>query len=178
MRMMTNKGLANAFGALALSISDDITSCAQRALARGGETSAALVVIGHIDGLKIDSLARVLELSHPGTVRVVDRLVADGLVRRDVGRSDRRNVELRLTASGTRKRTALLLDRQDVLDKVIAALLPVERSLLESVVARVLTSHVRNETEALRTCRFCNDRVCTDCPVERALQRTSSKQPP
>ena len=45
-------------------------------------TPAALCVIGHEPGLSIDFLARVLGMSHPGTVRLVDRLETDGLIKR------------------------------------------------------------------------------------------------
>ena len=73
---------ANLLGAIALGLADDILETAERHVAHGGCTPAALYVIGHEPGLSIDFLARVLGMSHPGTVRLVDRLEADGLIQR------------------------------------------------------------------------------------------------
>ena len=73
---------ANMLGAVALAVSDAIHETAREIVSHSGETPAALVVIGYGTGPSNDSLLRVLGLSHPGTVRLVDRLVKDGLVER------------------------------------------------------------------------------------------------
>ena len=80
---------ANLLGALGLAVADRIAEIALEVLDRAGETPAALVVIGYGLGPSNDQLRRILGLSHPGMVRLVDRLVADELVERQVGR-DRR----------------------------------------------------------------------------------------
>nr|WP_239479307.1 MarR family winged helix-turn-helix transcriptional regulator [Lichenicola cladoniae] len=64
------------------------------------KTNAAVVIIGHATGLSIDELRRVLGLSYPGTVRLVDRLVAAGLSVRSKALRDRRAVALVLTEAG------------------------------------------------------------------------------
>jgi DNA-binding MarR family transcriptional regulator len=48
----------------------------------------------------IRDLAEELLLKHNNAVQLVDRLVGGGLVRRDPSRTDKRAVELRLTAKG------------------------------------------------------------------------------
>jgi MarR family transcriptional regulator, negative regulator of the multidrug operon emrRAB len=68
---------------------------------------AALCVIGHKPGLSIDFLAHVLGMSHPGTVRLADRLEADGLIQRKPNK-DGRTVALHLTVSGQKRRIKLL----------------------------------------------------------------------
>ena len=66
--------LVNLFGALAVGITDRIKKAAfDPTIPGGGETTAAIVVIGHATGLSIDELGRVLGLSHAGTVRLVGR---------------------------------------------------------------------------------------------------------
>ncbi len=55
--------------------------------------TTAIVVIGYGLGPSNDQLRRILGLSNPGAVRLVNRLVADGLVERREGR-DRRAVAL------------------------------------------------------------------------------------
>ena len=76
---------ANLLGAVGLAVADRIENTTREILSHAGATHAALVVIGHGTGPSNDQLRRVLGLSHPGTVRLVDRLVADGLVERQLG---------------------------------------------------------------------------------------------
>ena len=78
-----------------------IQAAAEEVLDHGGETPAALIVIGYAAGLSNDMLRRIVGLSHPGAVRLVDKLVSDGLVERGPGR-DGRQVALQLTKRGRR----------------------------------------------------------------------------
>src|SRR3569623_1664930 len=93
-------GIANLLGALSLAVMDRIEQGARDVVGRGGETPAALVVIGYGQGMTNDQLRRILGLSHSGTVRLVDRLVSDQLVERRPAK-DGREVALFLTATGT-----------------------------------------------------------------------------
>src|SRR5256885_10481863 len=72
-------GIANLLGALSLAVMDRIEQGAREVIGRGGETPAALVVIGYGQGMTNDKLRRILGLSHSGTVRLADRLVSDRL---------------------------------------------------------------------------------------------------
>src|SRR5260221_11376655 len=80
---------ANLLGAIALGLADDILETAERHVAHGGCTPAALCVIGHEPGLSIDFLPRLLGMSHPGTGRLADRLEQDGLVHRTPNKEGR-----------------------------------------------------------------------------------------
>ncbi len=55
----------------------------------GPSEAAALVEIGTWPNETIDALSRTLRLSPAGTTRLVDRLVREGLVRREVSDADR-----------------------------------------------------------------------------------------
>ena len=55
---------ANLLGAIALGLADNILDTAERHVAHGGCTPAALSVIGHEPGQSIDFLARVLAECH------------------------------------------------------------------------------------------------------------------
>ena len=70
-----------------------------------GETSAALVVICYGFGPSNDLLRRILGLSHPGTVRLVDRLVTGGLAEHRGGR-DKRAIALYLTEAAKTSATS------------------------------------------------------------------------
>lgn len=100
--------LINLLGALATGVADRVRGAALDGTTFGGETAAALVVVGHTPGLSINQLGRVLRLSHPGTVRLVDRLANAGHVARSLAPHDRRTVALNLTEEGQACRAALL----------------------------------------------------------------------
>lgn len=170
MTAMEQRRLLNTFGALALATSDAIRRGAQADVAHGGETAAALNLVGHAPGLRIDDLASGLGLSHPGTVRLVDRLAADGLLERRSSTSDRRAVELHLTVAGARLRRSVLAGRRAATAEILAPLNARERAELEAIAAKLLRAQIGTIADALGTCRFCDERACPDCPVHDALE--------
>ena len=155
---------ANLLGALGLAVADRIHAAARETLHRSGETPAALVVVGYGQGPSNDRLRRVLGLSHSGTVRLVDRLIADGLVRRETAK-DRRAVALHLTDKGESMREALLAERLRAVESVLDPLSMAERDAFESLLHRILQGLPDSDLDKRRLCRMCDDRVCTDCPV-------------
>src|SRR5260370_34003231 len=106
---------ANLLGAIALGLADDILETAERHVAHGGCTPAALCVIVHELGLSIDFLARVLGMSHPGTVRLIDRLEGDVLIQRKPNK-DGRTVALNFNVSSQTRRINLLAHRMTSLE--------------------------------------------------------------
>ena len=157
--------LINLFGALVLGAGDRLQAAAQDGIELGGEAGAAVIVIGHAAGLSIDQLARVLRLSHPGTVRLVDRLVTAGLAERGVGKRDRRMAVLTLTERGQSERAALLDRRHQALASVLQAVAPEDQSVLERVAETILETLPADAITALTICRFCNEQRCADCPM-------------
>jgi MarR family transcriptional repressor of emrRAB len=159
--------LINLFGALALGVSDRIRAAAAEAMPAGGETAAALVVIGHGAALSIDQLSRVLRMSHPGAVRLVDRLVGLGLVERRPSDSDRRIMHVVLTEAGVAQREKLLALRHDVLRTLLDKVSARDRGALERAADAILASLPQNALSALTICRFCNEQRCPDCPMDQ-----------
>jgi len=109
-------------------------------------------------------------LSHPGCVRLVDRLEERKLVARSDA-SDGRAVAVELTAGGAAAARAALRRRRRTLARALAVLSPRELQVLGALASKVLTGLVRDEPEALRVCRLCDYRVCPEgvCPVGIAL---------
>ncbi|HEX2526604.1 MAG TPA: MarR family transcriptional regulator [Geminicoccus sp.] len=165
---------ANILGALALGIADQIRAASERQASEGGPAPAAVALIGHDPGLSIDRLRRALGLSHPGAVRLVDRLVANGLVLRRPSIEDGRAVALVLTEEGLRQRDAILAERHAGLTAALTCLASEERAQLDSLVAKLLGGFVRDAGHAYAVCRLCDERTCQDCPVEEALQDRAS----
>lgn len=159
--------LANLLGALATGISDRMRQAAAEQTALGGEAAAALIVLGHIEGLSVDQLGRVLKLSHPGTVRVVDRLVAAGLAERKSALSDRRALALHLTPAGEAERSAVLAGRRAVISAVLGQLAPTDYPVLERLVEKMLVSLPHDAMSAMSVCRFCDQHACAACPMDQ-----------
>jgi DNA-binding MarR family transcriptional regulator len=154
----------NLLGAAALAVSDRIGLEVRNMLNRSGETGAAIVVLGYAPGLSVEILRQVLALSHPGTVRLIDRLENDGLVvrRRAV---DGRAVALHLTPKGARLRSQLIDRRLDTLEAALTGLTADERLVLGQLLAKVLTNLPESEMAKHRICRMCAVRLCSDCPI-------------
>lgn len=156
---------ANILGALALAVSDQIEFQMREELSRGGEAPAALVILGYVPGLSVEVLRQLLRLSHPGTVRLVDRLEADTLVERRKT-EDGRSVALHLTAKGKRLRGRLMKRRLNVLDAALASLGDEERLRFGELAARILAGIPETELDKHRICRLCSVQLCNhQCPI-------------
>jgi len=155
---------ANLLGVVGLAVAGRIEETARGILNHGGETPAALVVIGYGFGPSNDQLRRVLGLSHPGSVRLVDRLVADGLVERREGR-DRRAVALYLSAKGLVLRDKLLKGRLAAIKPLLLPLTGVEQEALAGLLHKLLSSMETTDLDRCTLCRLCDDRVCSNCPI-------------
>jgi DNA-binding MarR family transcriptional regulator len=159
-----NDRTANLLGTVGLAVADRIETAARQILSHAGETAAAVVVIGYGLGPSIDELRRILGLSHPGAVRLVDRLVADGLVDRQAGR-DRRSLALHLTADGGALRQQLLKGRLAALRPLLQPLSEAEQDMLGALLAKLLAGLPTSDADRCHLCRLCDDSVCTDCPI-------------
>ena len=155
---------ANLLGVVGLAVADRIEETARDILNHAGETPAALVVIGYGCGPSNDQLRRVLGLSHPGTVRLVDRLVADGLVERREGR-DRRAIALHLSERGMALREELLKGRLAAIRPLLAPFTDAEQETLAALLHKLLSSMETTDMERRTLCRLCDDRVCINCPI-------------
>lgn len=160
---MTDR-VANLLGAVGLAVTDRIEGAARNVLGRAGETPAALVVIGYGMGPSNEQLRRILGLSHPGSVRLVDRLVADGLVERRKGR-DKRAIALHLTERGTVLREELLRGRLAAVRPLLSPLAEAEQEVFAVLLGKMLSAMGTTNLERCMLCRLCDNRVCADCPI-------------
>jgi MarR family transcriptional repressor of emrRAB len=155
---------ANLLGVVGLAVADSIERTGLDILNHAGETPAAVVVIGYGLGPSNEELRRILGLSHPGSVRLVDRLVADGLVERRIGR-DKRAIALYLTEKGIVLREELLYGRIAAIRSFLTGLTEAEQETLGTLLHKMLSSMETTDLERCNLCRLCDDRVCTDCPI-------------
>jgi MarR family transcriptional regulator, negative regulator of the multidrug operon emrRAB len=155
---------ANLLGVVGLLVANRIEETARAILGRVGETPAAVVVIGYGFGPSNDRLRQILGLSHPGAVRLIDRLVADGLVERRIG-ADRRAIALYLTRRGNALREKLLQGRLAAIGPLLAPLSAGEEATFAALLHKMLSAMDTSDLERCTLCRMCDDRVCTNCPI-------------
>lgn len=162
----------NLLGALALAVTDAMRAGIASATDRGPSVASALITVEFFEGLSIEALRHHLDLSHPATVRLVDRLVDEGLLeRRPTGHG--RTLALHLTDAGRELAGRIEGSRRQALRDALGTLTPTERRTLTPLVEKLLAGLVADRDDAHRMCRLCDQRRCDvrprGCPVDRAV---------
>jgi DNA-binding MarR family transcriptional regulator len=153
--MHTSRRDANLLGALGLALADRLSAAAEPAAGRSA--AAALVALSaRAARPSIDALARIVGLSHSGTVRLVDRLERDGLVERRRG-ADQRSAALVLTPAGRRAARRVLTRREAGMQSVLSLLTADQQAALVTAAERILAQLGPEEG---RVCRLCDFEAC------------------
>jgi MarR family transcriptional regulator, negative regulator of the multidrug operon emrRAB len=162
--------LENLAGALSVAISDRVHAAAEDMVGMGGEAPAAIIQIGTTPGLTITALGTSLGLTHSATVRVVAKLERAKLVRKVRG-DDAREVCVSLSATGEKLMTRIAISRETVIAKVLKPLSDEQRAAMTLVLEAVLNKVARDEDDAQRICRMCDENGChsVGCPVTMHL---------
>jgi DNA-binding MarR family transcriptional regulator len=164
--------LANLLGVLALAATDRLRAAVESELEHGGSTPAALVHLQAHPGASVEELRRVLGIAQPPAVRLVGRLVAEGLLERRPGR-DRRTLALHLTPAGEAAATGVLARRRGSLRPLLDTLQPAERATLAPLLEPLVSALAGDRPGAMRVCRLCDRDACTrapGCPLEHTTQ--------
>ena len=173
---MPEAHIANRLGAVALTLGDRIREATESAAGMAGGLPAALVSLREwADGSPVDVLAAAMRVSHSRAVRVVDRLEAAGLARRESDPTDGRRALVRLEPAGRELAERALEARARVLGQVVGALDPADAVALEGVLGALLDATTVDLRAAMTTCRLCDAHACGHfdgrCPVTRAADR-------
>ena len=132
---------------------------------------AALLTLRRDGPTAILDIARTIGLTHSATVRLIDRLEKDWLVRRMSRKG--REVRVELTARG-RRRAGQFQDRRiAAADTLMAVLDAAEIEVLARAVDKMLEVPIDGRATADHVCRSCDGDVCRgeNCPVEAAAER-------
>ena len=181
---MADERLANVLGAFALAVSDEVEAATARAAGHTGAGPAALVALSDLAaGRSVDDLRRAVGLTHSGGVRVVDRLVGDGLAERRPG-PDGRSVALALTPAGRRLAGEVRDARRAALHEALDVLDDRERAALSAILDKAVGALVARRLEARAAgaippggwlCRLCDTVACERpqgrCPAANAAAR-------
>ncbi len=160
----------NVIGAWGLAVAEAVHGSTSAVTGTAGAAPAALGIIAADPDLSIDGLRRALDLTHPGAVRLVDRLVDRGWVKRRQGHG--RTVQLRLTKRGHLIHHQLLSARHDA---IVALVEPLDSAALQQVaqlVAPSLAASTTNSDRLRHLCRLCRRPDCDPCPVAAGLPPT------
>jgi len=158
---------ANLLGALSLTLADRLRDAVVEATGFGGEAAAVLVTIDAEPDNSVGFVAEVAGLTHSGTVRLIDKLESESLVKRRPG-TDARTAALRVTARGKRRVRAILNARELALEDALGGLSPSQISSLSSLLRPLLRSQVRRPIDEHIVCRLCDTSVCypAGCPLQ------------
>lgn len=89
------------------------------------------------DGVTMTELSRMLLVSNGNATAVVDRLEADGLVRRSQSETDRRTVFVALTTAGLTQFEGLAVDHEREVDQLFAGLTEAELDSFTEILKRM-----------------------------------------
>jgi DNA-binding MarR family transcriptional regulator len=164
----------NLLGALALTLADRLEHAVTAAARLSSSDAAALSALHHfLDSPNVDLLARVLGLSSPGAVRLLDRLEREGLARRVAG-TDGRVTSVALTAAGRRRAQAVTRARSELAERALEALSPAEQRQFGTLASKILAGLTRPPGATRWTCRLCDLDACGrpqgHCPVYEAAK--------
>ncbi len=166
----------NLLGAFVLAIADRLRQETEEAIGHSGSAAAALTMVAQFPDRTVEFLRQAIGLSQPATVRVVDRLVEKGLVRRrPAGRGPA--VALRATAAGRREARRILDLRQKVIADALPELSEAESQTLSSILEKAL-GHLAGSPRTT-ICRLCDLGGCRrlDCPVVRRQSELGAPPP-
>jgi len=160
--------LENIFGALSLALVDKMEKAFADETGLGPSAVAAIIQIGTEPGLTIETLRKLIALSHSATVRLVDQLVAENLVLRAGGvEGDKRAKSLQLTDAGRALFDKSLTARRAVIHRAFTTLDAEETQQLGRLAEKLLPTLVDLGADQDVVCRVCDQEVCDQerCPI-------------
>ncbi|MFR9775182.1 MarR family winged helix-turn-helix transcriptional regulator [Micromonospora sp. MS34] len=95
-----------------------------------GAQLRAVMVVEQYDGINLRRLATLTDMLLSSASRLCDRLVAAGMLEREPGRYDRREISLHLTPAANRLLAELRAERRYRLDQILTGMTPEGRAAL------------------------------------------------
>lgn len=178
---MPSPRLTNLAAAFALAATDDMLAAIEAMSGMIAGAPAALATVHACPGMSLDTLRKFLRLTPSGAGRLVDRLVAAGLMERRAGSSDQRFIALYLTRRGHSITELVLAARRGAIRQPLAALTSQEQAMLEKLLDKMLYAMTPDRERCDHICRLCEIAACPQdiCPVETAalaMQESSAQR--
>lgn len=168
---MTRLRTANLLAALAGDVTERVEATLKRHPNQTDSATAALNVMGFWEGITNAELARVLKLSHTATVRLVDKLEAQGFVEAREGK-DRRATHLHLTAAGRKAVQPALVARCAAVEGYLGALTPAEEKQFTGLLEKLMRPLATDGMTVSHFCRLCEFTSCPgdQCPMHANME--------
>lgn len=169
--------LTTMLGAFVDAVAERLRTETEQVAGRTGASAAALTMVAQFPDRSVEFLRRAIGLSHSATVRVVDQLVADGLVeRRRSGHGPA--VAITVTPLGRERARAVSTRRRAVLSDLLARLDPTQTDALASVLDSTLAHLAGGPGTTI--CRLCDQQACRarGCPVVHRQDQLGAPPPP
>ncbi len=163
--------ITNLLGAVATTIATRIEQGIDKLGGHSLTHESALVAISQHPNESIDTLSKVLGLTHSGAVRLINTLEKEELVKRVRSKQDARAVVLSVTGKGDKRAKSVLQAREQATKQVLDGLSLEQIQALEPILEAALLGATNSQKDARRICRLCNEQVCRPqgCPVESAV---------
>ncbi len=181
MRTSRDARLANLLGAVATGLTDRVADTVDTTVLDSRAQLALVALLDFSPKGSVHTLSQVVGLTHSGTVRLVDRLVATGYVHRGPGADDR-SVTIGLTRAGRTVANRVRDRRQDAITDAMTGLSDRQRDDLaracEIIIANLTRERLDRRTAGERPsggalCRMCDFAACGRpdgrCPAARAV---------
>lgn len=173
---MSKLRTANLLGALSVAVADRLEDELKNHPNQTDSAAAALNLIGFYEGCTNGALSLSLGLSHTATVRLLDKLVNEGLVERRAAPHDQRAVALYPTKRGRARAREILETRCVTLSDTIVPLTTAEERQLARLLEKLLRSITKTAADADHICRLCDETACPAgiCPVHQTALRLAN----
>lgn len=181
MRTSRDARLANLLGAVATGLADRVADSVDTTALDDRARMALVALLDFSPKGSVHTLSQVVGLTHSGAVRLVDRLVVAGYVRRRPGADDR-SVSIGLTRSGRLVANRVRDRRQDAITDAMTDLSDRQRDDLvracETIVANLTRERLDRRAAGERPsggalCRMCDFAACGRpagrCPAAGAV---------
>ncbi len=127
--------------------------------------------------LGVSAVARIVGTSQPTATRLIDGLVARGLVMR--GDRTGKFVSAALTELGKARAGKLQADRLAVTEDLLSTLRDEERRAFGLLIEKLMAAGTEGRDHARTTCRYCDHDACFGdaCPIDRRATEIEADGP-
>lgn len=167
--------ISNLIGAFSTTVSNKIEKEISKLNGRSLNHDIALVAINNHPNETINVLSRTIDLTHSGTVRLIDTLENEGFVEKHKSTTDARSVVLNVTKTGSIRAQSILNHRENITLRLLECFDENQKHDFLNLLEIALSNLTNEKIEARRICRLCNEGVCRiqGCPVESAICQTT-----
>jgi MarR family transcriptional repressor of emrRAB len=180
--------LANLLGALSTGLIDGVEEATSEAAQLDEAAAVALIALLDFSPRgSVKTLSQVLGLTHSGTVRLVDRLVSAGYVKRVPARDARSRSPI-LTTTGATVARRVRIARERAIARPFGKLSDVERATLTGLCERLVSAVTKQRLEQRAAgftpaggalCRMCDFAACGrdkgTCPAAEAAAAQAAR---